>query len=475
MFIADKESDLILVTEVIPKAQVNPISPALLAISGYTMYTNFDPCTKNLGSCGIRGIAVFTCLSLHVSEVSLHQFGYKDHLWIEVSLSGSDKLLVGCLYRSPSCDGPQSISMLEGLLKHVGSAGYSHIVLAGDFNMPTIDWNLNLSSAPASHCSHAFIDMVQDCFLHQHVQQPTRYRLGEKPNTLDLIFSNEEGMVKNLEYYPGLGKSDHAIITFDVECYTHHTCAPVSCLNLHRADFDHLNSLVRLADWEEMIPKPVQERYNYWKKTVHDLTNRCIPPALPKAAKKNIYMTREALKLKRKKRSLWLAYLYSKDPIDHARYTRCRNDLRRLTRNLRRDFEMRLAKDAKQNSKPFWRYVHSRLKTRSRVEDLRQDDGSLATEDRDKAGVLNSFFCSIFTDENENVPAPSQVYSGPVLEDVAVTPQLVVQKLKMLRPSSSPGPDGIHPRVLVEVAQSIATSLSQLFHESLMSGELPTD
>ena len=56
-----------------------------------------------------------------------------------------------------------------------------------------------------------------------------------------------------------------------------------------------------------------------------------------------------------------------------------------------------------------------------------------------------------------------------------VSPEVVEGKLKVLRPSSSPGPDGIHPRVLVETAHSVAAPLSQLFRESLLTGELPSD
>ena len=84
----------------------------------------------------------------------------------------------------------------------------------GDFNIPHIDWETETPSAPATHASHAFIGSVQDSLLFQHIKHPTRYRLGESPNTLDLVFTNEEGVVKNLQYLPPLGNSDHVILRF---------------------------------------------------------------------------------------------------------------------------------------------------------------------------------------------------------------------------------------------------------------------
>ena len=475
MFVAHRKPDIILVTEVIAKAQVNPIAPALLAIHDYTLHTNFDLSQRNLGSSGVRGIAVYVHHSLHATEVSVGLADYREQLWLMMPLATPDRLLIGCLYRSPSGDGARSVEMLADILSHAVSAGYSHLVIAGDFNLPMVDWSLGLSSAHVTHYSHAFVNAVQDCLLHQHITQPTRFRVGEEPHTLDLIFSNEEGMVQNIKFHPGLGKSDHVVISFELECYTQRTEPSVNTLNLHKADFNQLNMLIRSADWEEHVPKLVQERYDYWKSTVDKLTNRCVPPARPKAAKRNIYINREALKMQKKKRSLWLKYMHSKDIIDHARFVRCRNDLRRLTRDLRSNFEKRLIKDVKENPKSFWRYVQSRMKTRSGVEDLIQADGTLATENDDKARVLNAFFSSVFTVEKDDLPTTQLRYSGPVLDIPVVTPGLVEAKLKILNSSKSPGPDGIHPRVLLETAQSIAAPLAQLYCESLQAAELPLD
>ena len=56
-------------------------------------------------------------------------------------------------------------------------------------------------------------------------------------------------------------------------------------------------------------------------------------------SKKNIYMTNRAMCLKNKKRRLWIRYLASKSRYDRNNYIKCKNDLRELTRKLRRDYE----------------------------------------------------------------------------------------------------------------------------------------
>jgi hypothetical protein len=59
MMIENDKPDIMLITEVIPKRQTNPITRALLQIEGYDCILNFDPEKDNLGASGIRGVAIY--------------------------------------------------------------------------------------------------------------------------------------------------------------------------------------------------------------------------------------------------------------------------------------------------------------------------------------------------------------------------------------------------------------------------------
>ena len=148
MLIAGNEPDLILLSEVIPKAQVKPMSHAILSLPGYAMYLNFDPADCNLGRSGCRGLCIFVSSKWQATEVLFPNCSFKEHLWVTVSLKKADKLLVGCIYRSPSSSGATSTADLVSLLKASSSMNFTHIVVAGDVNMPQIDWASNFSSAP---------------------------------------------------------------------------------------------------------------------------------------------------------------------------------------------------------------------------------------------------------------------------------------------------------------------------------------
>ena len=81
----------------------------------------------------------------------------------------------------------------------------SHVLVTGDFNMPLIDWT---SSSVASQGSidSEFLDLVNDLFVSQHVNFPTRIREGQVPSLLDLVLTNDESFIPEITSLPPLGK-----------------------------------------------------------------------------------------------------------------------------------------------------------------------------------------------------------------------------------------------------------------------------
>lgn len=475
MDIAGNEPDVILLTEVIPKAQRTPISNALLALPNYEFYTSFDPDKLNLGGRGERGVAIYIRSNLRAALVSFPHAAFKEHLLVRIQLHRQDYLVICCVYRSPSSDGFQSMTELRSLLSLIDNLKPSHFLLAGDFNFPQIDWVGEFSRATTGHPSHLLLDLMHDFFLFQHIREATRSRLGEMENTLDLVFTNEEGMLSNLEYRPGLGRSDHLSLRFRIRCYLSVGGTSRQKLDFGRADFPRLNQMVSGADWGSR-DLSTEDLYHHFRNTLSVITAECVPIMRSRPNRKNIYMTSAALRLKNRKNQLWRVFRSSGDIIDRGRFAHCAAKLRKLTRQLQRNHEHRLALNAKENPKAFWKYVNSRLKTKSKVEDLRNPDGVLEASDEEKAMLLNSFFASVFTVEDLSRIPPFDVRCAePFLEDLEIHPQRVALKLASMKKNGSPGPDLVHARILFEARDTLAIPLAQLFRSSLDSGRVPQD
>ena len=156
-------------------------------------------------------------------------------------------------------------------------------------------------------------------------------------------------MVANLQFLPGLSNSDHVILSFDLVCFSPPKlkASTRTCTN-----YEELNHHLSAVDWSQMYDMSLTEASGFFHQTVRSSIAACSVQKRPKPMK-NIYINRKAWQLKKEKNRLWQIFTQSRDVLDHARFTRCRNQLRTLTRNLRRDYEQQLVSKIKLNPKAF--------------------------------------------------------------------------------------------------------------------------
>ena len=172
MFIASDPPDTMLITEIIPKKQTNPIAKCLLDIDGYNFQLNFDPDECNLGAFGIRSVAIYykEGITIIVNEVRFKVSGSNDHTWIEILMENNNTLLCGCIYRSQSNDFDKNgcIESINGIIKLIRTACHhnSTIVIGGDFNLKEIDWEsmrrvrTHIYSTSLKHFKTAFFTKI---------------------------------------------------------------------------------------------------------------------------------------------------------------------------------------------------------------------------------------------------------------------------------------------------------------------------
>ena len=227
---------------------------------------------------------------------------------------------------------------------------------------------------------------------------------------LDLILTNEEGMVRNLDHLPGLGSSDHVVLKFTLVCYA----VVVSSAPPYRNITDYRHGVGGQLQVLQITYKPgpgglhQEKKFLFQEKHIHE------PKGSAVEEKKE-----DAVDCR------------TRNILDHARFTKCLNELRSMTRKLRREHERKLATDLKQNPKAFWKYANTRLRTRTRVEDLNDENGGVATTNQSKADMLSNLFSSVFTLEAPGVlPTLPACFENTMLEDVDVSPQIVEAKLK---------------------------------------------
>ncbi|GAA57115.1 hypothetical protein CLF_112200, partial [Clonorchis sinensis] len=114
---------------------------------------------------------------------------------IQVPLRGSDSLLLGAVYRSPSSPPKCDQFLIRTLGQLSSSYHFTHLLLVGDFNAPKAPWMELQSVGSSGPFAAALTEVVQQSAWTQHVVAPTRYRAGQQPSLLDLVITNERHFV----------------------------------------------------------------------------------------------------------------------------------------------------------------------------------------------------------------------------------------------------------------------------------------
>ena len=105
-----------------------------------------------------------------------------------------------------------------------------------------------------------------------------------------------------------------------------------------------------------------------------------------------------------------------------------------------------------------------------------QGEHKLLTEDLDKAEILNNFFSSVYTiEDNSSLPDTEGLGSNYKMPNITITEERVKEKLDFLNVNKSFGPDEIPSKVLKECSNELCKPLCTLFKESVKCGILPSD
>ena len=249
-------------------------------------------------------------------------------------MEGYDSLLVGCIYRSPSGNIDSSTASLCDLFTSLDN--YTHLLICDDFNYKEISWS-DPSGTTNNHHIEPFLDIVDDLFLFQHITEPTRFRQEEIPNLLDLVFTNEQDMINNLLYLPPLGSSDHICIVFDLICYPEPRKSVNLKYNIRAANIELMKQALGDVDWVSTLH--TLDANGAWLlfKTIFRISLINMFPLINKEKGKVCsYSNSEVFSLRKHKNKLWKKCLSTCSPTDLSNFKKVNNQLRNLTRNLKK-------------------------------------------------------------------------------------------------------------------------------------------
>ena len=112
-------------------------------------------------------------------------------------------------------------------------------------------------------------------------------------------------------------------------------------------------------------------------------------------------------------------------------YSHHRDHLRKIIRKSRRLYEKNIAENVRHNKRALLKYVNSNLTVRPEIKAMKTVDGKTA-EDIDIVETMVSYFSTVHTNYRHEVMLDMMVMSYKRIQDIVVTPEMVVNKWEKL-------------------------------------------
>lgn len=422
-------------------------------IEGYEMLT------KNLATkCG-RGLLLYIQKGIHYEEVV---FDAKATEYIAAKIIGKNKyVLLVSIYRSPNSDKKNNekiIALLEEIIEYKSE----HKIIMGDFNLPNIEWE-NLTCKSGNILSTYIIEKMQNYFV-QHIYEITRFRRNTRGSILDLVFTDNNTSVKNINVTAPLGKSDHGCVDFTCNIELPQKKRNILEYPYGCSDFEQLNEPLRAVNWNEYVnSNDINEIIAKFNKTLQDAIDECIPERKFKSM--NGLIIPKIIKKINEKTELWIKLRKSMEDVDNnirREYDQITDEIIQGSREVIKNVQKPIIKNVKLNLNIFWKYIEFKTKIIK------------TNNDNDKAMILDQFFCSIFTEETEG-NTKRDIKDIPELLQIEFTHEDICRNIDKLPSDESPGPERLYYYVIKEVKNAIAHPLKLIFNQVLRNNNLPTD
>jgi hypothetical protein len=443
------------------------VPDSLVSLDGYTIYRN-DRNHKKGG-----GVCIYVSNELlsdnEVIPIVTNTPGIES-LFLQVH-NQSWNFILGCVYRPPSSNINDDCTLLDVLGEL--TTRHDKVFVFGDFNMPDISWSRN-----SGHCrspsSQLMVDFLTNNHMRQLITQPTRFRANQQPSVLDLILTTEDSSLTNVQYLDPVGKSDHVSLKVDLQiCFV----PAQRTITFKKIVTNYEKVYIRLEkiNWPTTLcDANVENNWSTLKNLLLNTVNECSSVIKVKRSSSKPWINAKILKMVKRKRALWKTFKRTGEQIDYVAHRAFSNKLSTIIKEERIRYELKIANS--NNPKSFYKHVRTALGGPVKIPQVRNVDGNIVRDHTDCANIFAESFSKVFTRESvAGTPKLDFPRNTAAFTDIEFSEELVLEKLRGLDKTKSPGPDRITASVLKTCADILCRPLSMLFGQSFDSGVLPSD
>ena len=395
-------------------------------------------------------------------------------VFAKLELKDQQDVCIGCFYRPPWAD-EKYMQGFTNALDTINPNRDGNLWIGGDFNLPKVDWQ-NMCSTTNNSLEDQLIECANDHSLTQVIDGATRGN-----NLLDLFFTTTPSLVNRSGCIPPLAEADHEIVFVDVNTRANiPKRSPGKRYLYHKADWDSM------ADECQNYTVPEGNTQSMWdslENFLKSLVEKHVPSCPAKPQKQKPWVTSELKALFNKRDRLHRKARATKSEKHKNSFLDLRHQAQKAERSAYKQYtdsifglgDVNTQDPTERQSicKRFWSYIKSRRKDSCGIAPLKSE-GTLISDAKGKAGVLNKQYCSVFTNEDPVAELP-QMGPSPhnAAPDIHVTVKGVEKLLLGLNPNKASVPDRISPQLLKNLATHLAAPLAQIFQTSISEGQVP--
>ena len=393
-----------------------------------------------------------------------------ESVWLDIKNNSGQTFRVAGYYRAPNQTAEVDKLMIDEINRGFSTNLGCRLLILGDFNLPDIDWEV-LDGLSAK--SEMFIDCCLDNFLTQYVSVPT---CGN--SILDLVLAHEI-IPEAVEIGESLGNSDHNSISFRLNFSSVKPINKEKVPNFNKGNYDLFREKLARVNWEQALNgRDVYDMWDTFKSILDKVQRECIPYREirgPYNKVKPVWLNRCIRSKIIEKRKAFKKFKRDGSMLSLNSYRVIRNDLNKAIKESKRVIEINLAKNCRKDSKRFFSFYKNNSK--DRVGPL-EVEGEIVEKDEKMVEVLNNYFSSVFTNENDfEVILADSAKNGELRmpEEFGLNIEEIRQAILGMSVSKAAGPDQIYSRVLHEGVDYFAKIFYLIFNRSLSFCEIPLD
>ena len=370
------------------------------------------------------------------------------------------------VYRPPN----SSSTNTDKLCDIVKNAPKNSLII-GDINFPAIDWNnLTCDSSNGRNFMNACID--------NNFSQYVNFSTCTRPpyNVLDLVLSNNDSIL-NVENLGPLSNSDHVMLLIDTDYETNYDIDDAIKKDWKNADFESLNSKLENVNWNNVLSSDnMNEKWKSFVEKLRDIVDENVPNKRVKSESKLAWKNQFITKLQRKKSRLYKRWKQTGSESDFQNYKEVEKEVKKVIKKAKRRLEVKVSKESgNEGKRKFNQYVKSKLSKNNGVGPLLDKDKNLVADPQGMANILNDFFSSVFTNDDNTNPVPVRQDFETVISDFEVTFKDIEIAIDATKAGKAPGPDNITSTVLKKCKKNLLLPLKIIFESSLSSAQIPDD